>query len=229
MFEIFEQRVKQTRLLCTEFHKFIHLHHPLVSIRRHIPITFDLRSLCFASQSCRLLRALAYTFQVSCFFGSTWRLYGETQHFVERLRFKAVWPNIAPASDKPRSPNLTCATKIYMTTSSNIAFATKSVVPFLLFLSYFFGIPVPSFTWLFLYCSWRPPLFFLNLTVSLLYCSCMFSFTAPSFTWQFLKCFFLYLAVTLQFFSLLDCSLTFTCLCVYCCLEFRASVKLNFN
>ena len=38
------------------------------------------------------------------------------------------------------------SSKIYMTTSSNIAFATKSVVPFLLFLSYFFGIPVPCFT-----------------------------------------------------------------------------------
>ena len=68
----FEQRVEQTRLLCKEFHKFIHLHHPLVSIRRHIPITFDLRSLCFASQSWQLLRALAYTFQVSLLLRSTW-------------------------------------------------------------------------------------------------------------------------------------------------------------
>ena len=33
---IFEQSVKQIRLLCTEFHELIHLHHPLVSIRSHI-------------------------------------------------------------------------------------------------------------------------------------------------------------------------------------------------
>ena len=33
----FEQSVKQTRLLCTKFYEFIHLHHPLVRIRSHVP------------------------------------------------------------------------------------------------------------------------------------------------------------------------------------------------
>ena len=33
----FEQSVKQPRLLRTEFHELIHLNHPLVSIRSHIP------------------------------------------------------------------------------------------------------------------------------------------------------------------------------------------------
>ena len=29
--------MKQVRLLCTKFHEFIHLHHPLVRIRSHVP------------------------------------------------------------------------------------------------------------------------------------------------------------------------------------------------
>ena len=44
----FEQSVKQTRLLCTEFDELIHLHHPLSRIRSHVlPIipAFYLRKL----------------------------------------------------------------------------------------------------------------------------------------------------------------------------------------
>ena len=120
-------------------------------------------------------------------------LYGETLRFVDRLPFKAMRPNVAPAtaSDKPRSTNTTRATNSYRTTSSSIAVATKPLFLSFVFLSYFFLVDssfrVPSFTWLFLYCS-------------------CFSFTGPFFIWQFLSCSFFYLTVPLLFLFFLHCS-----------------------
>ena len=150
---------------------------------------------------------------------------------MDRLPFKAMRPNVAPAtaSDKPRSTNTTRATNSYRTTSSsNIALATKTVVPFLrvpflfflvdssfscsffyltvplLFLFFlhwsFLYLTVPSVFLLLLDCSFIVPVF-----PSLLLSLFDSSFRVPFFTWLLIYASFLCLIVPLP---LLDCAST---------------------